>query len=101
MYNRDMENTLQRDLQNNTAEASRYRCPSCRELIGDSEYTVSVDGIVKHHDCLRHALGLIKREIIPINQDQNIVSDRNRNLHIAVQIIVTVAREHGLLLEHG
>jgi hypothetical protein len=93
--------TEQAYLQNNPAKASREVCAACRQRIGDSKYTVDADGIVKHKDCLMHALTLIKCEIIPIDQDQNIVYDRNYNLHAAVQIIVTVARKHGLLLEHG
>jgi len=44
---------------------------------------------------LRNALYLIKRNITEAESGQN------RDLHMAVQKIVTVARRHGLLLEHG
>ena len=93
--------TEQAYLQDNPAKASKCFCVTCHYRIGDSEYIVDAEGIVKHWDCFRHALTLIKGEIIPIDRDQNIVSDRNSNLHAAVQIIVTIARQHGLLLEHG
>ncbi len=44
---------------------------------------------------LRQALNLIKYHI------DGREKQKNRDLHEAVQMIVTVARRHGLLLEHG
>lgn len=45
---------------------------------------------------LRTALALIKR-----NFDDATDTPRNRDLHEAIQLIVDVARNRGLLLEHG
>lgn len=81
---------LQRLLEDNPNEASTYRCVKCSERIGDSEYDVSVDGIVKHRCCLTAALRLIKLNIEP-------GTNSGAQLHSAVQIIVTVARERGML----
>jgi hypothetical protein len=50
---------------------------------------------------LRHALDLIKLHITVDSRINNAERRRNIELHAAVQIIVTVARRHGLLLEHG
>jgi hypothetical protein len=86
------KSAIQQDLENDPAAVSLYRCAKCSERIRDAEYVVSNDGIVSHGDCLFAALNLIKQNIEPH-------SDSGDQLHAAVQIIVTVAREHGLLLE--
>jgi len=85
---------LQQDLENDPAAVSVYRCMKCGERIRDAEYIVSFDGLVSHQDCLRAALDLIKQNI-------QAHTDQGDQLHAAVQIIVTVAREHGLLLEQA
>lgn len=54
--------------------------------------------MTKEHEekALNEALRLIK-----VNFDDDRTSARNRDLHSAIQLIVDVARNNGLLYEHG
>lgn len=85
-----MKTKLQTTLEDNPQEASGYTCGKCCQRIGDTEYVVDSVGIVSHGNCLMAALRLIKIHIEPR-------TDSGRDIHSAVQIIVTIARENGWL----